>query len=205
MTRCRRLTAGAALAACAAGIWSCSETTKPPPQVTSVVVTSPIGPRLAVGRSVQLVAVAKDASGAVVPGVVLTWSSSATGVADVTGAGLVTGRGEGPVTITAQVAGVGGDQKELVLAADLPGAKALLADPFAGALLGHLTSTFLASQLQLAVGQCNAGIDAGDFDTMEAAVDSARSAMAAASDPTDKALTATYALFVDQAYRLLKL
>lgn len=204
MAWCTRRMAGTVLAMCAVGSWACGETTKPAPQVTSVVVTSPIGLRLAVGRTVQLTAVARDASGAVVPGVLLAWTSSAPGVAEVSGAGLVTGRAEGAATITAQTTGIGGSVVEQVLAADLVGARALLTDSFATALVGGLTST-LKTQLQGAVGQCTAGIDAGNFDAMEAAIAAARSGIAAASDPTDKALTATFALFVDQAFRLLRL
>jgi hypothetical protein len=172
--------------------------------VASVVVTSPIGLRLAVGRTVQLTASARDASGTEVPGIVLTWTSSAPGVAEVSSAGIVTGDTEGTATITAQATGIGGSVVEQVLAADLAGARAVLADPFAGALLGGLTSA-LKTQLQGAVGQCNGGMDAGNFDTMAAAIAAARSGIAAASDPTDKALTATFALFVDQANRLLRL
>ena len=80
----------------------------------------------------------------------------------------------------------------------------MLQDPFASALIGGLTST-LRGQLQGAVAQCLAGMDSGSFDTMEACIVAARSGIAGASDPTDKALTATFALFVDQAYRLLRL
>jgi len=153
---------------------------------------------------VQLAASARDASGAEMAGVALTWTSSAPSVAEVSSAGLVTGRAEGTATITAQAAGIRGSVAQQVLAADLAGARALLTDPFAGALLGGLTSA-LKAQLQGAVGQCSAGMDAGNFDTMEAAMVAARSGIAGASDPTDKVLTATFALFVDQAYRLLRL
>jgi Big-like domain-containing protein len=204
MAWCTRHMIGALVAVGALGSWGCSETTKPPPPVTSVVVTSPIGLRLAVGRTVQLTASARDASGTPVPGVTVTWTSSAPAVASVTSAGLVTGVDSGTAKITAQATGVSGSIIEQVLAADLGGAKALLADPFAGALLGGLTGG-LKAPLQGALGQCAGGMDAGNFDTMDAAMDSARNVMARASDPTDQALTATLALFVDQVYRLLRL
>lgn len=93
---------------------------------------------------------------------------------------------------------------DTVVDVPLPAVRGLLTDPFAGALLGGLTSA-LKTQLQGAVGQCTEGIDAGNFVTMKAAIAAARSGIAAASDPTDKALTATFALFVDQASRLLQL
>jgi hypothetical protein len=170
----------------------------------TVLVTSPIGARLAVGRSVLLAASIWDASGREVSGVGLTWTSSAPSVADVSSTGLVTGHAEGTARITAQASGVGGSVDEQVLAADLAGARALLTDAFTGTLLGGLTNA-LKTQLQGDVGQCSAGIDAGNFDTMGAAINAARAGIAAASDPTDQALTATFALYVDQAYRLLRL
>ncbi len=195
---------GAALLLGAAGLWACGETTKPPPRVASVVVTSPIGPRLAVGRTVQLAAVAKDGGGNVLIGRVIQWSSSAPGVAAVSGSGLVTGVAEGSATITAVAEEVQGSSTHQVLAADLVGARTLLTDPFAVALVGGLSSAVKA-QVQGAVTQCGTGLEAGNFDTMEAALTAVRAGITGASDPTDKALGATFALFVDQAYRLLRL
>jgi hypothetical protein len=203
MAWCARRMAGAALVVGALGVGACRDPVKVQ-VVSSVVVTSPIGARLAVGRSAQLVASARDESGAEIAGVALTWTSSAPGVAEVSSAGLVTGRAEGTATITAQAAVIRGTVTQQVLAADLAGARTVLTDPFALTLLGGLTSA-LKTQLQGAVGQCEAGMDSGNFDTMEAAMVAARSGIAGASDPTDRALTATFALFVDQAYRLLRL
>ncbi len=193
--------AGTALAM---GAWACGEPTKPAPAVANVVVTSPIGSRLAVGRTVQLTATARDAGGAAMPGVAIAWSSTAPTVAEVSSAGLVTGHAEGSATITATAQGVAGSFNHQVLAADIAGATSLLSDAFASALLGGLTSA-LKTQVQTTVAQCRVGMDAGNFDTMEGAVDATRAAITAATDPTDKALAASFALFVDHVNRLLKL
>ena len=200
-TRC---IAGASLALAGLGAWACSETTKPPPSVASVVVTSPIGARLAVGRTAQLSVTARDGSGAEMTGVSFTWATSAPGVATVSGTGLVTGVAEGTATITARAQGIDGTFAHQVIAADLAAARATLRDAFATALVGGLTST-LRTQVQAALTQCETGMDSGNFDTMDAAMDATRTGISGASDPTDKALTASFALFVDQAYRLLRL
>ena len=204
MEWCTRRIAGAALTACAVGAWACGESLTKPPPVTTVAVISPIGARLAVGRSVQLSASARDAAGTEVPLVGLTWTSSAPSVAAVSSEGVVTGLGEGSATVTAQAAGARGRVVEQVLAADLEGARAIMADSFATVLVEGLTGP-LQGQLKAAVGQWFRGMNTGDFDTMQAALDAARSGIAGASDPTDQSVTATFALFVDEAYRLLRL
>ena len=72
-----------------------------PPPVASVNV-SPASPTLTPLASVQLSATTRDASGAVLTGRVVTWTSSNNAVATVSGSGLVTGITVGaPVTITA--------------------------------------------------------------------------------------------------------
>ena len=82
-----------------------SATTVP---VSSVAVT-PATATVQVGQTVQLTATAKDASGNVLPGRTVTWASSNTAVATVSGSGLVTGvAAGGPVTITATSEGQSG-------------------------------------------------------------------------------------------------
>ena len=72
-----------------------------PPPVASVSV-SPASPSLTPFAAVQLSATTRDASGAVLTGRVVTWTSSNNAVATVSGSGLVTGvTVGGPVTITA--------------------------------------------------------------------------------------------------------
>lgn len=71
--------------------------------VASVEVT-PATANLAVGSKLQLSAVAKDASGAILSGRTMTWSSSSAQIASVV-AGLVTGVSAGTVQIAASVEG----------------------------------------------------------------------------------------------------
>jgi len=75
--------------------------------VASVTV-SPASGSVTVGATVQLAAVTKDAAGNVLTGRTVTWSSSNTSVATVSGTGLVTGLTAGTATITATSEGVAG-------------------------------------------------------------------------------------------------
>ena len=75
--------------------------------VASVTV-SPAAPSMQAGQTVQLSATPKDAGGAALTGRVVTWASSATGVATVSGSGLVTGGAAGSATITATSEGQSG-------------------------------------------------------------------------------------------------
>jgi hypothetical protein len=79
-----------------------------PPQVASVEVV-PGEATIAVSETVTLAATARDGEGNVLTGRTVTWSSSNSGVASVTSAGVVTGQtAGGPVEITATVEGVEG-------------------------------------------------------------------------------------------------
>jgi len=75
--------------------------------VASVEVT-PGSVNLAVGGTVQLTATPKDAAGQPLSGRAITWGSDATGVATVSGSGLVTGVGAGLATVTATSEGRSG-------------------------------------------------------------------------------------------------
>jgi uncharacterized protein YjdB len=79
----------------------------PAPRVATVTVT-PANPQLLEGRTVQLTATARDASGNIISGRTVTWTSSNTNVATVNANGLVTGVRKGRTTITATVDGVAG-------------------------------------------------------------------------------------------------
>ncbi len=67
----------------------------------ATVEVSPATAGVAVGGTVQLAAVTKDASGAVLPGRTVTWTTGSAGVATVSAGGLVTGVAGGTATITA--------------------------------------------------------------------------------------------------------
>jgi uncharacterized protein YjdB len=79
----------------------------PTPPVASVEVTPPTSSK-EVGETVQLSATVKDASGNILSGQSVTWSSSATAVASVSGAGLVTANALGTATISAASGGKSG-------------------------------------------------------------------------------------------------
>ena len=75
-----------------------------PVPVTSVTV-SPATSNIAIGATAQLSAMLYDASGTILTGRVIAWSSSQTAIATVSPTGLVTGVSSGTVTITAMSEG----------------------------------------------------------------------------------------------------
>ena len=75
---------------------------------TARVDVTPASASLETGKTQQLTATARDASGAERSGRSFTWSSSAPGVATVNGSGLVTAVSVGTATITARADGVNG-------------------------------------------------------------------------------------------------
>jgi hypothetical protein len=80
------------------------------PPFTSISVTpNPAGVRP--GQTVQLTAVALDASNQPVAGVPMTWSSSNQAVGTVSSTGLVTGLATGNITVTATSGGVSGSSQ----------------------------------------------------------------------------------------------
>src|SRR5712692_5609175 len=74
----------------------------------AAVTVSPATASVVVGQTVQLTATPKDANGNPLSGRVITWTSSAAGVAAVSGSGLVTGVAVGSATITATSEGQSG-------------------------------------------------------------------------------------------------
>ncbi len=98
--RCAAFVAVVALTACGGG----GDGSTPPPTVASVLISSPAAPPTigTLGRTVQFAAQAKDASGGVVAGAVITWGSSDQTVATVGAAtGLLTAVANGTTQITA--------------------------------------------------------------------------------------------------------
>src|SRR5881227_103113 len=67
----------------------------------AAVTVSPPSASVAVGQTVQLTATPRDANGNALSGRAVTWSSTDTTIARVSGTGLVTGRAAGSATITA--------------------------------------------------------------------------------------------------------
>lgn len=77
------------------------------PAVGSVTV-SPNPASASLGGSVQLSATVRDATGTILTGRAITWTSNNTSVATVSGSGLVSGKTTGTVTITATSGGKSG-------------------------------------------------------------------------------------------------
>ncbi len=84
--------------------------------VASVTI-APSAPTVTVGQRVQLTATVKDAQGAVLNGRTVTWTTSAAGVATVSGSGLVSAVAVGTATVTATSEGVSGTTTVTVTAA----------------------------------------------------------------------------------------
>ena len=175
-----------------------------PPSSTpaSVLLQSPIGDRLAVGRTVQLNATARDAQGSAMSGVTFEWSSSMAAVARVDGNGLVAGVAAGSVVITASSGNVHGDVTLRVRNVNLDAISALLADAYAQALVAGLTSGE-HGRVVAALARVGDGVAVGNFDTIEAGVADARAEVTGAANPTDRVLLATLALYLDHIGGLL--
>ena len=84
--------------------------------VASVTV-SPASASLLVGGTQQFIAVTKDSAGNMLTGRTVTWASSNTAVAVVSGSGLATGMAGGPATITATSEGQSGTAALTIAAA----------------------------------------------------------------------------------------
>jgi hypothetical protein len=172
-----------------------------PVVISSVNVTSPIGDRLAVDRTVQLTAAVRDAGGAAV-NTPVTWRSSAPSVATVSNDGLVVGATAGDVTISAEAGGVSGSLAVHVLGADLAGIAMLLNDGFFGRLVSR-TTTPVYARVGPAVDQCRAGILQGNFVVIDSCIAVLRAEAAAATSPDDRVSLGTAVLFINHAARLL--
>jgi hypothetical protein len=95
------------LLAAAPTLLACADSTKAPPAVATVSVSTP-AEALTVGQTVTLSASTFDAQGNPLTGRSIEWQSSSEAVAQVTTGGAVTGVSPGPVTITARSEGRSG-------------------------------------------------------------------------------------------------
>ncbi|MEO7083172.1 MAG: Ig-like domain-containing protein, partial [Gemmatimonadaceae bacterium] len=93
---------------------------------------------IVVGATTTLVPTLKDASNNVLTGRVITWSSSATGVATVSASGVVTGVSAGSVTITATSEGQSGTAT--ITVANAPVASVTVAPATASIIVGATTT-----------------------------------------------------------------
>jgi len=185
------------------GVLACGDATAPV-TVTSVDVTSPIGSLLDVGGAPQLAAAAKDAQGAGVSGVTLTWTSTNPDAVTVSSGGRIEAVAVGTATIRADAGTASGSLAVRVVEADLGGITTLATDAFVTALLDATTADVRA-RLQTAATSCQTGVQQGFLEQIQGCVAAMRTEAANATDPTDRALLAVVGLFADQIERLLGL
>ena len=111
-------TLSATLWAYACGDGTTAPPTPRPPRPTTVAVTPATTQLTALGATVQLSAEVRDQNGQVMAGAAVTWSSSTTSIATVSGSGLVTAAGNGTVTIAASAGGASGTAAVTVTTSD---------------------------------------------------------------------------------------
>lgn len=87
------------------GVSSTAVTLNVTPKVATVTITAPSN-TVAVGATLQLTAVAKDASGNVIQNAAIQWAGTASSIATIDNTGLVKGVAPGSVMITASSGGV---------------------------------------------------------------------------------------------------
>lgn len=192
-----------ALVACGGDDVSGPDVSEPEPDpVEAVVVTSPIENVMAVGRSVELDAVARDASGEPMAGTSFEWRSSEESVATVDGDGTVEGSSTGVATITAEAEGVSGDLEMRVVAADLATLATLLDDPYTRQLDASLTGG-PADAVQAALDECSTALDAGHVLALDGCLRQIRAETA--TEPTNRALLAVLSIVAQRAGLLLDL
>lgn len=176
----------------------------PAPGTTSVQVTSVVDSILAVGRTAQLAATARDQSGNPILGAQFTWSTSNSAAVGVSGAGVATAQGSGTATITATSGSISGNIRLRAVPADLVTVTALAGDPLAGALVAGLSAA-REQAVQTALGGCGTSAGTGNVVAIKSCADVVRAEATSAADPTDRALLAVLALYADQIERLLGL
>ena len=94
--------------ACGDGVTEPPTPPPDPPRPATVTVTPATTQLTALGDTVQLSAEVRDQNGQVMAGAAVTWTSSATSIATVSGSGPVTAAGNGTATITATAGAVSG-------------------------------------------------------------------------------------------------
>ena len=94
--------------ACGDGVTEPPTPPPDPPRPATVTVTPDSVVFTAIGQTEQLSAEVRDQNGQVMAGAAVTWTSSATSIATVSGSGLVTAAGNGTATITASAGSASG-------------------------------------------------------------------------------------------------
>ena len=180
MNRYRVFIFGAAMLSAALWANACGDgTTEPPtpptpppdpPRPTTVTVTPATTQLTALGATMQLTAEVRDQNGQVMAGAGVTWTSSATLIATVSGSGLVTAAGNGTATITA-TSGSASGTATVTVAQEV---SAVVVSPAADTLVTGDT-LLLAAEATDANGHPVAGAEFAwaSSDTLVAAVDDA--------------------------------
>jgi hypothetical protein len=195
-----------AAAILALAVAACGDSATGPPEarVASVEVTSPVDTIMAVGRSAQLSAVARDDRGATVSGISFAWGSSNEEVATVSSTGVVQAVGPGTTDITATIEHVTGGLRVRVAGADLDAIAALLADPYAAALVVALGETS-RTRVQAALADCASARSAGHVIALNECLAIIAAEADMATGATDRVLAAVLGVFARRAQRLLNL
>ena len=184
---------------------ACSDSTGPSDAgAVAVEVTSPIDTIMAEGRSVQLGAVAKDSRGATVPAISVTWSSSNEGVATVSSAGVVDAVAPGSAVISAAAGRATGSLRMRIVAVDLGAIAALLADPYATALVDGLGEA-PRGHVQAAIAACHSANEAGHVIAMGECLESITAEAATVTAGTGRVLATMLGIFAQHGRLLLSL
>jgi hypothetical protein len=96
------------------------------PTPVATVSVQPTSGNVDVGSTLQLTATTRDAGGSVLTGRPITWTSSNTSVATVSGSGLVSGVAAGTATVTASAEGKSGTSSITVVPPTQPGGDPVL-------------------------------------------------------------------------------
>lgn len=123
-----------------ASIIGCGDSSGPTSRVRSVEI-SPANPLVIIPASVQLSAIVRDADGAEITGLPVTWSSSNSSIAAVTTTGLLSGHARGTASVRARVDGVEGNTPVTV---QLP-ASTITVFPTADTVAAYDTVAFTAT------------------------------------------------------------
>jgi uncharacterized protein YjdB len=123
-----RAVGSAVISASSEGRVGSTTVTVGPPAPVATVTVAPSLATLSTGNSLQLTATLRDASGNALTGRTVTWSTSNSSIATVSGAGLVTALAVGQVTVTATSEGKGSSATITVVSSSGGGQSILMED-----------------------------------------------------------------------------
>ena len=160
--------------------------------VANVSVESPVDTVMAVGRTVPMIATATNSDGDTLSSAPIVWNSTDTGVATVSGSGVVNALASGTTNIQASSGGQTGQIAMRAVDADLAAITAALTDAFGASLLAALTGT-PASSLQALITTCSNQIAAGHVRAIDQCLTSALAV--SSGDTNDQALLGVMSVF----------